>query len=286
MNGSCGKITAGPWRPWLASLLVFTITTATCWAQDDETPTDTDDGTHPAKTLAAQAGDPTAPVLQFQVTNFLAPSSYNSDGYANLLNFQPVIPIQRTEKFPLSQVMRLTVPVITTPGPNRKTGLGDISFFDLFVPKPHSWGMWGAGVTMVTPTASNDELGQGKWQLGPAATLVYYKVPNWQLGGVIQNPISITGDNNRASVSTFQFQPLVNYLKGDWYFGVGDFNWTYDWKANDWTIPFAFQAGRITRIGKHSYNLSVELAWTAVRPDNSVAPKWGIRLGMVLMLPE
>jgi hypothetical protein len=111
-------------------------------------------------------------------------------------------------------------------------------------------------------------------------------VANWQLGGIIQNPISIAGDSNRASVSTFQFQPLVNYLKGDWYFGAGDFNWTYDWKADEWTIPLAFQAGRITQIGKHNYNFSLELAWTAVRPDTSVVPKWGIRLGIVLMLPE
>lgn len=42
------------------------------------------------------------PFFQFQITNFLAPSNYNSDGYANLFNFQPVIPIPRTEKFPFS----------------------------------------------------------------------------------------------------------------------------------------------------------------------------------------
>ncbi len=146
--------------------------------------------------------------------------------------------------------------------------------------------MWGPGVTMVAPTASKDELGQGKWQLGPAFTLVYDKVGNWQLGGVIQNPTSVAGDSDREGVNTFQFQPLVNYLKGDWYFGAGDSNWTYDWKANDWTIPLAFQAGRITRIGRHSLNFSLELAWTAVRSDNLVVPKWGIRLGVVLMLPE
>ncbi len=176
--------------------------------------------------------------------------------------------------------------MITAPGPNRKTGLGEISFFDIFVSKPRSLGIWGVGLTAVAPTASKDLLGQGKWQLGPAATLVYYKVSNWQLGRVIQNPIPIAGDNGRESVNTFQFQPLLNYLKGDWYFGAGNFNWTYDWKANDWTIPLAFQAGRITRIGKHRHNLSVEPEWTAIRPDNSVVPKWGIRLGVVPMLPE
>jgi hypothetical protein len=224
--------------------------------------------------------------MQYQLTNLFGFSNYNADGRSNLFNFQPVIPIKKSSLIPVEQVMRFTVPVVTTPDPGSATGLGDISFFDLFVAAPLDWGIWGAGITAVAPTASKDELGQGKWQLGPAATLVVYKVPNWQLGGVVQNPISIAGDNDRPDVSTFQFQPLVNYLKGDWYFGAGDFNWTYDWKANDWTIPLAFQAGKITKIGKHNYNLSFELAWTAIRPDDAVVPRWGIRLVLVLMLPD
>jgi hypothetical protein len=242
---------------------------------------------HPAKGLTAQAGDPTAPLLQMQVTNFYAPENYNADGYSNQFNFQPVIPVPRSERMPISQVMRVTVPLVTTPGPDRTTGLGDISYFDLFVPKGRDWGIWGVGFSTVLPTASDDALGQGKWQLGPAATFVYYKVSNWQLGTVLQNPISIAGDDDRPGVNEFQFQPLINYLKGKWYFGTGDYNWIFDWKqGGEATIPLAFQTGRITKIGKHNYNLSVELGWTAVRPDDAVVPRWGIRLGVVLLLPE
>jgi hypothetical protein len=189
---------------------------------------------HPAKGLTAQAGDPTAPLLQMQVTNFYAPENYNADGYSNQFNFQPVIPVPRSERMPISQVMRVTVPLVTTPGPDRTTGLGDISYFDLFVPKGRDWGIWGVGFSTVLPTASDDALGQGKW-----------------------------------------------------YFGAGGFNWIFDWKqGGEATIPLAFQTGRITKIGKHNYNLSVELGWTAVRPDDAVVPRWGIRLGVVLLLPE
>jgi hypothetical protein len=39
---------------------------------------------HPAKTLAAKAGDPTAPVLQYQLTNLFGFSNYNADGRSNL----------------------------------------------------------------------------------------------------------------------------------------------------------------------------------------------------------
>jgi len=247
---------------------------------------DGENGAHPAKSLTAQAGDPTAPLVQFQVTDFFAFSNSNAEGYANYFNFQPVIPIRKNRLIPRSQILRFTAPLITTAGPGRKTGLGDIAFVDLLVSDPTRWWIWGLGVSAVAPTASSDELGQGKWQLGPAATLVYYRIPDWQLGGLFQNPVSIAGDGDRPKVNTFQFQPLANYLKGDWYFGAGDFNWTYDWKAREWTIPLAFQAGRIRQIGKHKYNISFEVEWTAVRPDDAVVPKWGVRLGLVLLLPE
>jgi hypothetical protein len=48
----------------------------------------------------------------------------------------------------------------------------------------------------------------------------------------------------------------------------------------------AFQVGHITKIGKYNYNFSAELERTAVRPEQAVVPEWGIRLGVVLLLPE
>ena len=41
--------------------------------------------------------------------------------------------------------MRFTVPLVTTPDPGSTTGLGDISFFDLFVAATLDWGIWDAG---------------------------------------------------------------------------------------------------------------------------------------------
>jgi hypothetical protein len=238
------------------------------------------------ESLTAQASDPTAPLIQAQVTNFYAPSNRNADSYSNLLNFQPVFPVNPSELIPMHQVMRVTIPILTTAEPNRETGLGDISYFDIFVPGAEDWGIWGAGFTTVLPTASDDELGSGKFQLGPAFTAVYYKKQNWQIGTVVQNPISIAGEGSRDDVATLQIQPIINYLYGDWYFGAGDFNITWDWKEDEATIPVAFQAGKIVKIGKYKYNISAEAMWTAVYPDDTVVPRWGIRLGVVWLLPE
>jgi hypothetical protein len=39
-------------------------------------------------------------------------------------------------------------------------------------------------------------------------------------------------------------------------------------------------------MGGHKVNLSAELEWTAVYPDDAAVPRWGIRVGFVLLLPE
>ena len=247
----------------------------------------TESSNHPATSLTAQASDPTAPLLQLQVTNFYAPVNYNGEGYANLLQAQPIIPVPRSSGFPIAQVMRLTVPMVTTPGPGGITGLGDISYFDVFVPKVRPKSVWGAGASLVIPSAPSEALGSGKWQLGPAFTGMYYGVPGWQLGIVVQNPVSIAGDPDRAAINALLIQPIINYLVGSWYLGIGDFTWQVDWtESGAATIPLGFQVGRITKIGSHQYNLSVELEYTAVHVEGATFPKWGVRFGVVLLLPE
>jgi hypothetical protein len=164
---------------------------------------------HPAESLTSQASDPTAPIVQFQVTNFFSPSAGDPDSSSNLLLFQPVIPIPRL--LGIAHVFRLTVPVPTTPEPFRDTGLGDINFIDLMVPKARSWGIWGFGYTLTLPTSSSESLTNGDsaltthssatWQLGPAATVMYYGIENWQIGGVFQNPVSFAGGDGMSDVN-------------------------------------------------------------------------------------
>lgn len=82
-------------------------------------------------------------------------------------------------------------------------------------------------------------------------------------------------------------QPILNYLLGKWYIGIGDFTWTYDWKDNEgWTIPLGFQVGHITKIGRYNYNLSAEFLWTPVNHGPGPVPERGVKFGLVWLLPE
>jgi hypothetical protein len=98
---------------------------------------------------------------------------------------------------------------------------------------------------------------------------------------------SAARDPDRDGVNALLIQPIINYLMGAWYFGIGDFTWQFDWtESGSATIPLGFQTGRITRIGEQTFNLSVELEYSVAHPEGTVFPRWGIRIGMVLLLPE
>jgi hypothetical protein len=244
-----------------------------------------DDPDHPAKSLTAQASDPTAPLVQAQVTYLYSDVVRNSGDDARQLLLEPVIPIPPTRLIPMTQILRPTVAFLDAP--DGKSGLGDLDFQHVFVPKRYDWGTLGFGYSATFPTADHRDLGTGKYQLGPAATMIYYGVNNWQIGGTVVQSWSFAGNGDRDDVSEFTFQPIVNYLVGPWYIGIGDFTWSYDFKDNEgWTIPLGFQVGRITQIGRYKYNLSMEVLWVPKQDGSGPSPERGVKFGVVWLLPE
>ncbi len=143
----------------------------------------------------------------------------------------------------------------------------------------------GVGAVVVFPTASDDRLGQGKYQIGPSVSLISQTANGWQIGVIVQDQISFAGDPDRPDVHQFGVQPILNYVTGKWYFGAGDFTSTFDWEnGGAATIPLAFQAGYVTKIGKYHYNFSVE-PFKVVKYDGPSAD-WGVRFGFVMLVPE
>ena len=87
-------------------------------------------------------------------------------------------------------------------------------------------------------------------------------------------------------MNTLIFQPIAQYnLPPGWYVSMGDLQWLFDWEdGGAATIPVAFQVGRVLPILGQQWNLALEGAYTAVH--NGPAPRWSIRLGLLLLLPE
>jgi len=226
-----------------------------------------------ARALANQVNDPTAPVTLVQFRDVFAPSVPGYDGPGNALQIEPVFPIFPTRLLPFEQLVKMTLPIPTTPNPGSQTGLGDISLFDV-VSITQSWGKWGFGPALVFPSATSTALGQGKWQAGPAVAAIYTGINNLTVGAVAQNPISFAGSSSRPPSNALQITPTLTYnLPHGWFAGYGDFDWTFDWQhGGAATIPISLQAGKIFRIGKVPVSLSLEAAWLPVRPNGT--PEW------------
>jgi hypothetical protein len=234
------------------------------------------DGTAAAQVLANQANNPTAPLTLFQFRDIWVPSAHPANGIKNVLELQPVVPIGPFEWLPLVQLVKMTLPLLgTTPAPGSVTGAGDLAVFDLFTVN-QSWGRWGFGPYLVFPTASQEALGQGKYQAGPAAGVIYTGIRNLIAGVVLQNPISYAGSSSRPAVNQLLVAPTLTYnLAKGWFVGLSDFQWTFDWKNNGAaTIPAGVQMGKVLRIGKQPTSLSIEIGRAAARPGGTPDPGW------------
>ena len=206
----------------------------------------------------------------------------------NVLNIQPVIPSHLTTDWNL--ITRIIQPIIWQPYPDQGSGgnygFGDMNPTFFLTPARASSFIWGAGPTLVLPTATDPSLGQGKWSIGPA--FVGLMQPgHWTLGALINNVWSYAGDSSRASVNQMTLQYFVNYnLSHGWYLTSQPII-TANWAAGGkdvWTVPFGGGIGRITKVGFQPINLSAQLYVTPIRPANS--SPWGIRLQIAFLFPQ
>lgn len=225
------------------------------------------------RALANQINNPTAPVSLVQFRDIFVPSVPGYDNPANVFEVQPCLPIFGKGVIPFDQLLKLTIPFPTTPGPGSQTGLGDISLFDV-VTFNQSWGKWGLGPSLTFPTATATALGQGKWQAGPAAAVIYAGVKDLQIGAVLQNSFSFAGSPGRPDVNTLSITPTLTYnLSHGWFVGYNDFDMTIDWKnGGAATIPVGPQAGKVFALGRVPVSLSFEGAWCPARASGS--PEW------------
>jgi hypothetical protein len=251
-------------------------------------PQATPEPTPTASELAAQVNNPAAPVTFVQFRDILFPNIPGTGGVTNLFQIQPVIPIHKSKRFPLLQLIKMTLPIASAPSPVSRTGLGDLQFFDLVSIK-QKWGRWGFGPALVFPTATSKALGAGKWQAGPSFALIYTGAKNWTIGAVFQNPISFAGDKSRPQVNNLIITPTLTYnvpgyfvpgyWKHGWFVGLSDFNITFDWRnGGAGTIPLGPQIGRVFKIGEQPFSASLEAGGTVKHPAGTPNP--GLIIGI------
>ena len=232
------------------------------------------------------------------------------DRNQNVLNIQPVIPIQVSKDWNL--IIRWITPIIWQPAPGTANlevygigldtpaylaaqdvqrsagvfGLGDMTpTFFLSPHKPHKL-IWGVGPVFVIPTATNRVLGQGKLSMGPSVVLLA-QPGHWTIGALINNAWSIAGPSDRKAVNQMTLQYFVNYnLKKGWYLTSAPIL-TANWEAhpgNVWTVPVGGGVGRVTKLGFQPVNFQVQFYGNAAYPTHG--SPWGMRLQLAFLFPK
>ena len=241
------------------------------------------------QTLKQKSLDPTSDLKQLQFSNRFIPSTYDVDGYSNILTARIWYPIPKSRLFPVRQVMRATFPIITAPsGP---TGLGDIRLFDLFVLGERdlgggNWWRIGVGPVFVFPTGTSEVLGSRKWQVGPTVAAIF-RAEKWQLALLLQNPISFAGNSDRLDVNRLIWQPILIYwLPKQWYVGLQGTPKSINWEHEaDLTFPLSLRVGKVTTFGRRAVNVFVEPEYTAIHDENVPLPEWSIQIGLNFLFP-
>ncbi len=217
------------------------------------------------------------------------------NGDATILNIQPVYPITKGN---WNYVSRLILPVagvdgaIRTPenpnpiGASSATGLGDTNYSLYMSPVKYGKVIWGAGPSLMIPTASDDQLGSGKWSAG--LTAVALTQPKWGSMGILGRQLwSFAGDSDRADVNQTLIEPFANYNLDKGWFLISDIIITANWEApssDTWIIPLGGGIGRVYKIGKQAVNNRVEFYYNVVKPDS--APDWTWSFTFQFLFPK
>jgi len=239
--------------------------------------------------LAKAAQNPVADMISvpFQFNTNFGYGAY--DKTQEVINIQPVIPINLSPDWNL--ITRTIVPVISqpqlTPDGERTFGLGDTTASAFLSPAHSGKFIWGVGPAFLLPTATDQDLGTGKWGAGPTAVGLIMDGP-WVYGALINNIWSFAGDPGRKDVNQMTLQPFVNYnFKDGWYLSSSPLV-TADWNAdndNRWTLPVGGAFGRVFRIGKQPVNAQIGAYYNVIAPDD-IGPQWQVRAQLQFLFPK
>lgn len=231
----------------------------------------------------------------------------------NTTIIQPVMPFQLTEEW--KSIFRPEIPINSfetvdnlsvSTGPSggvtgvdfeRETGLGDIVLWNAFSNQYKPPFVWGFGPTIMLPTASDEQLGTGKWSAGPMALAVYVG-QRWIIGGLVQHWWSFAGDDSinvstslgnvsvdRPDVNLTDFQYIIRYrLSRTTNIGSAP-NIQYNWDTNQLSFPVGIGVDTLIKIGRLPVKIGAEVDYFVER-DDDFGPKWMLRVFFVPVLPS
>lgn len=229
-----------------------------------------------------RSNNPLTPMAGLVLQDYAVSDIYGSTETSNSFLLRGTLPMMY---WGVPQIGRMTIPYNTVPTPDgdKVSALGDVNIFDIFLTGSPQL-QFGIGPYFVLPTASKDETGAGKWQVGAAGTVM--KPMQWGLlGGLLTYQHDIAGDSDRPTQNIFTVQPFVIYnLPRAFYLrSVGI--WNFNWETGDYYIPLGVGAGKVWRLeGGTTINAYLEPQWTIAHVGDG-QPKFQTLFGVNFQFP-
>jgi len=221
--------------------------------------------------LAQELTNPIADLVTIPIQiNFDNDIGVDDEGSKTTTNIQPVIPFEFSGDWNL--ITRTIFPIISQdniyPGAGSQSGLGDITEQMFFSPKKPTAGgiIWGVGAVMIFPTASNSNLGTGKWSIGPAGVALTIRGP-WTLGALGNHAWSVAGDSDRADINNTFLQPFAAYTWSNAWTASILSESNYNWETEQWSIPVNVAASKLVFFGKLPVSLLASVGYWLDSPD-------------------
>jgi hypothetical protein len=243
-----------------------------------------------AADLAKKLANPIANLISVPLQyNYDADIGPDEDGTRSQLKIQPVIPITLNDEW--NVISRTIVPVTYQddiyPGAGDQFGLSDTTqsfFFSPKAPSSDGW-IWGVGPAILIPTGTDDELGAGQWGVGP--TFVVLKQESGWTYGMLANQIwGVAGSDRLPDVDQLFLQPFLSFTtKTLWTYSLNTES-TYDWQAEEWSVPFNAVAQKLVKIGRLPIQFGLGARYWADAPDDQGPENFGLRAQVTFLFPK
>jgi hypothetical protein len=242
------------------------------------------DGADLAKKLSNPVADLISVPFQYNYND-----GYGADGQGrqSYVNIQPVIPISISPTW--NMISRTIIPLVDqdglVPGAGSQSGIGNITQSIFLSPKAPTRGglIWGVGPVLQIPTAS-DDIAPDQWGAGITGVVLKQEGP-WTVGGLANHVWSISDEDEFGKQSATFLQPFLSYTTPRATSFTLNTESTYNWEAEEWSVPINFVVSQVVKIGKQPVQFGVGARYWADAPDGG-PDGWGARFQLTLLFPK
>ncbi len=286
----------------LSALLIMLLLPVLSHSQDGDESQSSDSGDKPAsemslQELSSQLVNPLAKIwrLDFENDTIYNTGDIGESVWTNTLTFRPRLPISLGKwilailpqvplvdtqpKFEESLIRGLSV--------QHRTGVGDTILAAILGREFFKDIELAIGPSFIFPTATKNVTGQGKWQIGPAAT-VFYVPKGWTFGITPQVWWSFAGDDDREDTNQMEIQYVIaRHFANGWNIRSrptikADFKAD---KGDRWNVPVGGGINKVFKLYKIPILIGFEAQYSVIKQD-TFGPEWTIVSDLTVVIPN